>query len=419
MTEEPLHFCMVTTFYPPYNFGGDGIFVHRLSNELARRGHRVTVIHCQDAYRAVAHKEPEGKYEDHPNIDLQPLRSRFGFLSPLATHQTGRLLFKARAVEQIFARDFDVVHFHNISLLGPEILKYGRGIKLYTMHEYWLVCPTHVLFRFDRAACDRPYCFACTLSYRRPPQWWRYTDLLGTAAKNVDVFLAPSRFSKHKHRELGLKSPIAHLPHFVAPASAVPTAHLDNNAAEKPYFLFVGRLEKLKGVQTLIPIFRNYRKARLLIAGFGNYQHHLQRLAGDSDNINFLGYCTEPQLQSLYAQAVAVIVPSLCYESFCLVAIEAFRHRTPVIARDIGALPEIIADSGGGSVYWTENELMAKMDELLENSSKRAMLGERGYEAYRRNWTPEAHLNRYFGLIRELAANRRSADGLSPSAAIE
>jgi hypothetical protein len=49
MIDRPLRFCMITTFYPPYNFGGDGIFVHCLSNELARPGHYVDGIHCIDA----------------------------------------------------------------------------------------------------------------------------------------------------------------------------------------------------------------------------------------------------------------------------------------------------------------------------------------------------------------------------------
>lgn len=51
---RPLRFCMITTFYPPYNFGGDGIFVQQLSQELARRGHHVEVVHCADAYRLLA-----------------------------------------------------------------------------------------------------------------------------------------------------------------------------------------------------------------------------------------------------------------------------------------------------------------------------------------------------------------------------
>ena len=41
---RPLRFCMVATFYPPYHFGGDAIYVHRLANALARRGHTVIVI---------------------------------------------------------------------------------------------------------------------------------------------------------------------------------------------------------------------------------------------------------------------------------------------------------------------------------------------------------------------------------------
>ena len=43
MTEPGLSFCMITTFYPPYHFGGEAMYLYRLVNELARRGHRVTV----------------------------------------------------------------------------------------------------------------------------------------------------------------------------------------------------------------------------------------------------------------------------------------------------------------------------------------------------------------------------------------
>ena len=104
---RPLDFCMISTFYPPYNFGGDGIFVHRLSNELARRGHRVDVVHCTDAYRLLARREPQASYADHPNVTVHGLRSPFGFLSPLATQQTGFPLFKSSRIRQILAKGFD------------------------------------------------------------------------------------------------------------------------------------------------------------------------------------------------------------------------------------------------------------------------------------------------------------------------
>jgi glycosyltransferase involved in cell wall biosynthesis len=414
MTEQPLRFCMITTFYPPYGFGGDAVFVHRLSNELARRGHEVDVIHCRDAYRALARAEPAGGYADHPNVTVHGLESPFGFLSPLATQQTGFPLFKSARIRQILAKGFDVIHYHNISLVGgPRILSWGQGIKLYTMHEYWLVCPTHVLFRFNRAACRRRYCFACTLSYGRPPQWWRYLGLLAASVKHVDAFIAPSRFTRDIHRRLGVDRPIVHIPLFAPGEDRAPTTTEPAPAREPalPYFLFVGRLERLKGVDTLIPAFRHYDKAQLWIAGTGTDEARLRQLADGAANIRFLGHRDRAQLELLYRHAVALIIPSRCYESFPLVLTEAFQQQTPVIVRNMGAMPEIVAESGGGLPYSSEAELVAAMDQLLGDQSRRRELGRRGYEAYRQKWTPEAHLERYLALIRELAVARSARDG--------
>ena len=401
MIDRPLRFCMITTFYPPYNFGGDGIFVQRLSNELAQRGHQVEVIQCLDSYRLSTSREPAGTYENHPNVTVHGLKSRFGFLSPLATQQTGIPFFKSSRIQEILKKGFDVIHYHNISLVGgPKILEYGQGIKLYTMHEYWLVCPTHTLFRFNRAVCTRPHCFFCSLIYKRPPQWWRYSGLLKEAVKHVDVFIALSHFSKDIHQQMGLNIPIVHIiPGFVPEAEVVSTGQ----ASEEPYFLFVGRLEKLKGLQTLIPIFRQYRKAKLLVAGKGGYETRLRQLAEGSDNIHFLGHLPAHQLQTLYRNAVALIVPSICYETFSLVTIEAFRQQTPVILRNLGGMPELIEESGGGYVYHSEEELIVAMDKLLKDPSYRNEIGRQGYEAYLRNWTAEIHLKRYFSLINEIA----------------
>ena len=89
---RPLRFCMVTTFYPPYNFGGDGIAVRRLATALAERGHHVEVAHCVDSYDML---RPPGvpmpsddDYDDHPAIVHHGLRSRAGLVSPLITQQT-------------------------------------------------------------------------------------------------------------------------------------------------------------------------------------------------------------------------------------------------------------------------------------------------------------------------------------------
>ena len=400
---------MITTFYPPYNFGGDGIFVRLLANELAKREHQVEVIHCVDSYRLLAKQQPSAGYQDDPNVTVHRLESRFGFLSPLATQQTGFPLFKLRKLRQILSRQFDVIHYHNISLVGgPQILAAGRAIKLYTIHDYWLVCPTHLLFKFNRSPCTRRDCLACSLVYLRPPQYWRYFGLRDMMMKHIDRFISPSRFGMEINHRLGLDIPIVHLPHFVVPSETVSPAMecpLDPEVTS-PYFLFVGRLEKIKGLQTLIPVFSKYRKARLLVAGQGNFEPQLRRLAEGSPNIGFLGHQSGRQLQALYRKAVAVIVPSVCFELFSLVILEAFREGTPVIANNIGGMPELIAKSGGGFIYGSEQELIAAMDRLSTDASVRDRLGAFGFQAFQQYWTPGVHVERYLNLIGEIAATR-------------
>ena len=402
---RPLRFCMITTFYPPYNFGGDGISVHRLSNALAHRGHKVDVIHCVDSYRLLAGREPTKDYDDHPNVKVHGLRSKFGFLSPLMTHQAGFPFFKSTPIRHILDKGFDVIHYHNISLVGgPKILEYGHGIKIYTMHEYWLVCPTHVMFRFNRKTCKRPQCLLCSLAYMRPPQLWRYLGLMKRAAKHVDSFIAPSRFVRDKHLQMRFNAPIAHVPSFVPLVNeTLPSAKQSAHVSEQPYFLFVGRLEKLKGVQTLIPLFHHYHKAQLFIAGTGNYERPLRMLAKDSENIRFLGHISGRQLDALYRNAIAVIVPSICFEIFGLVIVEAFRQQTPVIVRNIGGMPELIEENGGGVIYDTDKELLAAMGRLLADPSYGCDLGRLGYEAYCRKWTEEAYLKAYLELIHDIS----------------
>ena len=409
-----LRFCMITTFYPPYNFGGDGVFVHGLSNELAARGHRVDVIHCVDSYRLSA-PPPSQNYRDHPEVSVHGLKSRLGFLSPLATHQIGYPLLKSARIRSILTKGFDVIHYHNISLLGgPAILKWGRAIKLCTMHDYWFVCPTHALFRFNREPCTTAdSCFSCTLAYRRPPQLWRYSSLLKGAISNVDAFIAPSLTSQRKHELMGLRGRIEHIPNFVS-LPHLPESNTDpsDRSGKESYFLFVGRLEKLKGIHTVIPAFQEYKKAQLWIVGTGSEESELRQLARSAGNIRFLGYQSGMQLQKLYRNAVALIYPAINFQSGSapttggngapLVVMEAFSNQTPVVVNNLGRVPALVTQTGGGLVYSTQQQLFAAMNRLLASPSYRRELGLCGYEAYQRSWTPAAYLQRYFDLIEDI-----------------
>jgi glycosyltransferase involved in cell wall biosynthesis len=331
----------------------------------------------------------------------------------MVTYLTGQPGLKAPVFDKLFGRErFDVIHFHNISLVGgPGVLRYGDGVKLYTMHEHWLVCPMHVLWKYNREPCETPDCLKCTLSFKRPPQLWRYSGLLENELRNVDVFLSPSSFTAHQHRERGFHFPIRYLPNFL-PMATTQTAIGSDPAVPRdmpPYFLFVGRLERLKGVDTLIEQFRRYRSADLLIAGDGEDGQRLRGMAAELPHVRFLGRVHPGQLAGLYAGAIAVVVPSTGYETFGMVSLEAFAQHTPVIVRDRGGLPEPVQESGGGFVYQREEQLVGFMEALRCDPATRRALGDRGYAAYLDRWCEEPHLTGYFGLIDEAATLRRYA----------
>lgn len=407
MITRPLRFCMVTTFYPPYNFGGDGIMVQRLASALADRGHHVEVIHCLDAFHAVAPSASATTSEPvrRDNVIVHALKSRAGRLSPLLTHQTGRPILKASRIRRILeAGRFDVVHFHNISLIGPSVIAYTDAIRLYTPHEHWLVCPLSVLWKFDREPCANRACTSCAIRAGRPPQFWRHTRLLERVMAQIDAVIAPSQSTWERHLAMGAP-PVARvecIPHFLQLPAEAP----GSSPWPRPYFLYVGRLEKMKGVQSLIDAFRQVNHSDLLICGDGTYEPQLRRAAAGLPHVHFLGRMAYPDLQRCYRDAIATLLPSVGYEVFGLVILESLAQRTPLIAHDLGAPPEIIQQMGGGLTYRDREGLLDALASLRSRPDLRRDLGNRGHAALRERYNPDAHLSQYFTLIEKIAVAR-------------
>jgi glycosyltransferase involved in cell wall biosynthesis len=394
-----MRFCYVTTFYPPYNFGGDGLTSMRQAEALAEQGHEVDVVFLPGAFELLSGTSPKVPARES-KVRTHGFRNRFEKLSLLGAQQSGRPLGKAKALKEFLSSGFDVIHFHNISLWGPEILSYGNAVKLLTLHEYWLICPTHVMFRFNRQACQVPrFCSLCTLVQKRPPQLWRASGLLPRMIKNIDCILAASHFTKNLHQRYFQDQTFAHLPHFTpAPCLETPVKR------ETGTFLFVGRLEKIKGLQTLIPVFRRLPGMKLMVVGDGTMMDELRAETKNMPSITFHGHLEGDALERLFYQATAVIVPSLTFEISPGVIMEAYARRTPVIARDIGSIPEFIGTAG--FLYETEEMLMHHIQKLADDPGLGRTLGDIGYQKYTENWTAERYLDRYLSIIDGVVSGR-------------
>ncbi len=403
VTPRPLRFCLMTTFYPPWNFGGDGVQVQRLARALAARGHAVTVVHSREGYMATGGLPHPPCDRDGP-IRLVAIDAGRGRLSPLATYLTGRPLLVAGQLERALEGGFDVVHFHNPSLLGgPGALAHGTGLKLYTAHEHWLVCPTHVLWQDQRRVCVEPHCVRCTVRHGRPPQPWRGSGALERGLAHLDGLIALSATSARLHERMAALVPISVLPHFVPDPGPRPAAE-DRDG--DPFVVFAGRLEPIKGPRSLVDAFDGWSRARLVVAGTGSQEAELRAAAAHLGHVSFTGWLAGAELAALQRDALAVIVPSAGHETFGLAAVEALAHGVPAVVRDFGALGELAGASAAVLLYRTNDELRTILQRLVDDPARRAELGRVARADYLRLWTESEHVGAYLGLIAERAAHR-------------
>lgn len=400
-----LRFCFPTTFYPPYSFGGDAIAVQRLARALVRRGHEVTVIHELDAFAVASGGMHVAPPVADDGVEVISLRSRAGRLSPLLAQQTGYPVVHGATLRAIFeTRKFDVVNFHNASLIGaPGVFGLaGASKRVYTAHEHWLICPTHVLWRHRREVCPARECIRCQLINHRPPQLWRHGSRLERSFDEIDVFIAMSRFSAQKHAEFGFPREMSVLPPFCEPPATTGDAAPPHH---RPYFFFAGRLEEIKGLQTVIPHMASIPEADLLVAGEGSYREELQAIAGPQ--VRFLGALGAADLGRYYRHALATVAPSVTYETFGLTLIESFASGTPVVARRLGPFPEIIEKSGGGVLFSTADELVSALRSLAGDAALRSRLSASAKEGYRSFWSEDVVVPAYLDLVASVTPRAR------------
>jgi glycosyltransferase involved in cell wall biosynthesis len=170
-----------------------------------------------------------------------------------------------------------------------------------------------------------------------------------------------------------------------------------------PRLLCLGRFTAEKGYDLAIKayamILKNHPQTQLTLVGAGVEKDNLQTLArhcGVADNVSFLPPLNSEQCLRIINESSIVLIPSR-YESFGLVAIEAGMLGRPVIASDVGGLPEIIKSGETGVLVQKENinDLHASIDDLLTHPHRALQMGKTAYAHIRKHFSAQCMLAEY------------------------
>lgn len=371
--------------------GSDRYFID-LSELLVRRGLSVTFLTSANTNNIVNSEfAVEGFDVASPSLSDIPSY----LYSPHAIKQLRRLIEQARP---------DVAHLHiyygqiTASVL-PVLKEYGIPV-VQTLHEYKLLCPISTMVR------DGRLCEVCAEGGFWRAAWYRcnrgsfarsmvtavesyISEMLG-ARKSVDHFIAVSDFVRSKMVEHGI------------PENRITTVHnfvhdevFADNDKEGRYFLYLGRIEKIKGLETLIEAMTALPDVDLYFVGTGDARQTLESkvLHMGLANVHFLGFKSGQDLRDLIAGSICVVNPSECFETFGLVLVESFAQCRPVIASRMGGMTEVVSDGNDGLLFEAGNmqELRAALAWMATHRQRAVEMGKAGQEKVRRLFSAEKH----------------------------
>lgn len=293
----------------------------------------------------------------------------------------------------------DLMHVHNFFLIiSPSIFRAAKdaGVPtVTTLHNYRFLSPCSQLIRNGKI-CElclnkNPWRIMLYRCYRNG--FWtsllRYRVYYSSKNKyhwpdDIDAFIALTQFGKDKFIEGGLPAERIYIkPNFIPD---FPEHHVDYS--RKHGALFVGRLSKEKGLNTLMNAWEKIDYP-LNILGDGSCREQNQAIA--PKNISFLGTVDNRKVLKYMERAKFLVFPSEWYEGFPCTLIESFSTGLPVIASNLGAMAEIIDNGRTGLLFEPGNveDLRTKVQKLIENDQLAKQLGLAGRHEYLEKYTSE------------------------------
>jgi glycosyltransferase involved in cell wall biosynthesis len=303
-----------------------------------------------------------------------------------------------------------VVHAHNVHpLLGARALAAAReaGARVVLhLHNYRLFCAIATAYR------DHDHCTRCrgrnTLPGLRLRCRGGYAEAAAYAAglalqqprllERADRLVAPSAAAADRLARFGLpRERLEVLHNFLPDERFARTSH----AASGRYALLAGRLEEEKGIETAVEA-AVAAGVPLFVAGAGPERKRLARF-GATGQVRFAGRLSAPALAEARRRAAFTLAPSRWDEPCPYSVIEAMGAGLPVLAADVGGLPEVVGEDSvlprGNSAAWA-----TAMRALWEDRDRRRALGQAALARARELFGAERF---YSGLMRIYADERR------------
>jgi glycosyltransferase involved in cell wall biosynthesis len=320
-------------------------------------------------------------------------------------------------------RDFrpDVVHCHNLfPLLSPAVLRQASGEApvVVTLHNYRLLCLPATFVRDGRSCEDclgripwRGAVYGCYRGSRAASAPLALSLTLHRAIGSFDrvsLYLAVSEFVREKHVQAGFpRARIRVKPNFVWPS--------EQRCGPGGAFLYVGRLAPEKGIRQLVEAWRAV-PAPLVVVGDGPDAKRLR--SSLPPNVELRPPVPPEEIPRLLASARALVFPTLAYEGAPRAILEAFAAGVPVLARSVGAVPELVENGVSGLLLpsLAAAEVAAAAERLLDDTEAESM-GEAAWATWRDRYSPErglANLEEAYHLVAGPAREGRSSPRLAP-----
>jgi len=316
----------------------------------------------------------------------------------------------------------DLAHIHNFfPRLSPSIHYACHEAKVpvvQTLHNYRLLCPEA---RFFRAGGICEECMGKSIPWPAVQHGCYRQSRVASAAvanmlaihracgtwdRNVTRFIALTEFARNKFIEGGLPGDkIVVKPNFVDPDPGM-------GEGNGGYALFVGRLSEEKGIGTLLSAWSQLAGGqRLKIVGEGPLAAMVKQATATLPGVEWLGALSKIEVRRLMADAEILILPSVCYEGFPLVLVEAFAAGLPLIASRLGAMEELVAEGDTGRLFapGKAGELATLLEWAFSHPESVRAMRERARSIFINRYTAESNYSILSEIYRSVLAIDRQA----------